>query len=220
VSDLLLVPSPLLGPATWEPVADWLRAEGNTTRVVDISCVRSPGDLVETVVQAAAGEPVVLVPHSNAGLAVPVLGSRLELTATVFVDAALPLGTGSTAMAPEGLLTTLRSLADGGGQLPPWTQWWDDLTGLFPDDATRATVEAAQPRLPLSYFTARLPVPDLWSDRPAAYLAFGDTYADELAFATGCGWPTRTTVGRHLHQLHDPTGVATAILELLDQLRA
>ena len=83
----------------------------------------------------------------------------------------------------------LESLADDDGLLPPWTQWWDDLSGLFPDDATRAAIEAGQPRLPLSYFTATLPVPDGWASGPCAYLAFGDTYAEEVAFA-------RRTAGR------------------------
>ncbi len=217
---LLLVPSPLVGPITWQPVADRLRGDGHAVAVVDTSGVQAPSDLVEAVVAATPDGPVVLVPHSNAGLAAPVLGDRLDLEATVFVDAALPLGPGSTALAPDGLLDVLTGLADPNGTLPPWTRWWDDLTGLFPDDATRAAVESAQPQLPLTYFTARLPVPDGWTERPAAYLAFGATYADELAFATGCGWPTRTLPGRHLHQLHDPSGVAAAITGLLADLRA
>lgn len=220
MSHLLLVPSPLVGPATWQPVSGVLQAAGHSVGVVDTAAVRTPGDLVDAVVAAADGGRVVLVPHSNAGLAVPELGDRLDLAATVFVDAALPLGAGSTALAPDGLLDLLAGLADPSGVLPPWTEWWDDPGGLFPDDATRAAVEAGQPRLAISYFTARLPVPAGWTTRPAAYLAFGETYADELAFATGCGWPTRTLPGGHLHQLHDPDVVARAILELLDRLRA
>ena len=217
---LLLVPSPLVGPATWAPVARVLGASGRDVGVVDTSAVRAPDDLLSAVVAAAAGRTVVLVPHSNAGLAAPALGDRLDLAATVFVDAALPLGSGDAAMAPDGLLAVLHGLVGADGLLPPWTEWWDDLSGLFPDQATRAAVEDGQPRLPLAYFTARLPVPGGWTDRPAAYLAFGETYADERAFAARCGWPTRTLDGRHLHQLHDPDGVAAAVLDLLAGLRA
>jgi len=167
------------------------------------------------VVAAAAGErPVVLVPHSNAGLAVPVLGTRIDVRATVFVDAALPLAEGETAMAPPGLLAVLEELAGGDGLLPPWTEWWDDLTGLFPDDLARAAVEAGQPRLPLSYFTATLPVPDGWASDACAYLAFGDTYAEEIAFARARRWPVDVLTGRHLHQLHDPSSVGAAIVAL------
>jgi hypothetical protein len=216
VTDLLLVPSPLLGPSTWASTASWLAERGQTVRVADTSGVRAPADLVEAVVAAAGDRPVVLVPHSNAGLAVPTLGARLDLRATVFVDAALPLAEGETAMAPPGLLALLDGLVDHDGLLPPWTEWWDDLTGLFPDAASRSTVEAEQPRLPLSYFTSTLPVPDGWASGACAYLAFGDTYADEIAFARARAWPVDVLPGRHLHQLHDPAGVGAAVLRLLE----
>ena len=43
--------------------------------------------------------------------------------------------------------------------------------------------------------------------RPTAYLAFGDTYADEVAFALAHRWPLSVLPGRHLQMLHDPAGV-------------
>ncbi len=134
------------------------------------------------------------------------------------VEAALPLSEGETAIAPPGLLAMLESRADADGSLPPWTEWWDDLSGLFPDSDSRVAVEAEQPRLPLSYFTSTRPVPAGWAANASAYLAFGDTYADEIAFARARGWPVVVLPGRHLHQLHDPAGVGAAILELLDSV--
>ena len=212
----MLVPSPLLGPATWAPVAERLDAE-----VVPTVGVRSGAALVDATaaVVAAADAPVVLVPHSNAGLAAPAVAARVELAATVHVDAALPTSS-PTPLAPSGLLDLLRGLADDDGLLPPWTQWWDDLTGVFPSDVARRAVEAEQPRLPLAYFTDTLPVPGGWADAPAAYLAFGETYADEVAFARARGWPVRVLPGRHLHPLHDPDGVAAAIRELTAEITA
>lgn len=58
----------------------------------------------------------------------------------------------------------LADKADSDGLLPPWTSWWDEanLAGLFPDPEVRARVEREQPRLPLSYFSAQLPVPFGW----------------------------------------------------------
>lgn len=218
MSDLLLVPSPLLGARAWAPVDEWLAGEGRSARVVDTAGVQTPDDLVEAVVLAAGPQPVVLVPHSNAGLAMPAVGSRVEARATVFVDAALPLADGETALAPPGLLAMLETLADDDGLLPPWTQWWDDLTGLFPDDATRAVIETGQPRLPLAYFRSTLPVPDGWASGAYGYLAFGDTYAEEVALARSHGWPVTSLNGRHLHQLHDPAGVGRALLDLVDAL--
>ena len=82
------------------------------------------------------------------------------------------------------------------------------------NSATRLAVEREQPRLPLTYFTGRIPVPTGWAGRPAAYLAFGETYAEERDRANRMGWPTRTLVGGHLHALQDPAEVGAAILDL------
>ena len=49
---------------------------------------------------------------------------------------------------------------------------------------------------------------------PGAYLAFGDTYAEDRVTALALGWPTATITGRHLHQLHQPDVVAERILAL------
>ncbi|HYF72576.1 MAG TPA: hypothetical protein VD864_07130, partial [Nocardioides sp.] len=161
---------------------------------------------------------VVLVPHSNAGLHAPRLAERIGARGTVYVDAALPAGGPDTALAPPRFLRFLQGLADADGVLPPWTQWWDEVDELFPDAATRAAVEAEQPRLPLSYFTGRVAVPAGWSDRPSAYVAFGDTYAEEISLALAHGWPLTTLPGRHLHQLVAPAEVAAAITDLADRL--
>ena len=212
---VLLIPSPLVGPASWAGVASYLRGRGEDVRVADTGAPRRPEHVVDAVVAAASGVPdLVLVPHSNAGLYVPHLGERLDVTATVYVDAALAGLGPDTAMIPSGLMATLRGLVDRDGRLPPWTRWWDDLADLFPDAAARADVERSQPRIPLSYFEERLPVPEGWAERPSAYLAFGDTYAEEVGFARRRGWPLTTMTGRHLHMLHDPEEVGAEILRL------
>ena len=179
---------------------------------------RTPARVLESVVAAAADRPVVLVPHSNAGYYAPHLATLVDVRATVYVDAALP-GPASegkdTPLAPPAFLDFLRALADDDGLLPPWTEWWDeDVSDLFPDDAVREAVEREQPRLPLTYFTSRVPVPAGWTDRRAAYLAFGETYAEERDRANDLGWPTRTLAGGHLHALQDPAEVGAAIVEL------
>ena len=187
----LLIPSPLLGPAT---------------------------AVLDAVVAAAGNQSVVLVPHSNAGLYAPPLGSLVDVRATVFVDAALPgpeAGQGETQLAPPAFLEFVGALANRQGVLPPWTEWWgEDVGDLFPDAAVRRTVEREQQRLPLTYFTSRIPVPGDWAERRAAYLAFGATYADERERAARLGWATTTMAGNHLHALHDPAAVGTAVLAL------
>jgi len=218
---LLFVPSPFLGPATWRPVAWWLSGAGHDVEVVDLGAgPRSPASVSDAVVRAADGRPVVLVPHSNAGLFVPHLLTLLDVRATVYVDAALA-GTGSeTPLAPAGLLSSLSARVADDGLLPVWTRWWDPdtVTGLFPDAATRAGVEAEQVRLPLRYLCEQVPSPSGWTATPSAYLAFGDTYADELERAVAWGWPTATMTGGHLHVVCDPAAVGAAIAQQVEAL--
>lgn len=208
----VLVPSPLLGPATWDPVAAVLRDLGARAEVA----------VVDDVLAVADGLPdVVLVPHSNAGLRASWWASLLPAAATVYVDAALPPADAEDVpLAAPDFRDFLAGLVRGDGLLPPWTHWWESPHDLFPDASARAAVEAQQPRLPLVWFDDRVPVAPGWAGRDCAYLAFGDTYADEVAFARAHGWPTATLAGGHLHQLHDPAGVATAIVALVEELAA
>jgi hypothetical protein len=116
----------------------------------------------------------------------------------------------------------ITGLADSDGLLPVWTAWWTDeeLSGLFPDAAIRAEVEAEQRRLSLSYFLETVPVPVGWPALPGAYLAFGKGYAQEQGTARELGWPTRVLDGGHLHMLVDPPGVAAAIAGLAEEICA
>lgn len=213
-----LLPSPLLGPVAWEPVAQALRAEGRSVLVVELPArITRPADVLAAFTSALPqDEALLLVPHSNAGLFAPAVADAVEALGTVFVDAALPPATGATPLAPPRLRERLNDLVDQEGLLPPWTRWWaeDEVGGLFPSTTWRQQVESTQPRLPLSYFESTVPVPEGWTAHPSAYLAFGDTYAEETAQARRNGWPTDVVAGRHLHMLHDPETVATRIVRL------
>ncbi|MGZ4777443.1 MAG: hypothetical protein ACXVYW_19265 [Oryzihumus sp.] len=219
---LALLPSPLLGGAVWGPVADALRARGLPVTVARLPReVGRPASVLAGFVADLRGIPdLVLVPHSNAGLFCPALAEATGAAGTVFVDAALPVTAGETALAPPAFLDFLRGLADDTGVLPPWTRWWDeaDLDGLFPDAAWRRVVQETEPRVPLSYFDSTLPVPADWAGRACAYLAFGTAYAEETARARRLGWPVEVMAGRHLELLHRPAAVADAVLGLWERL--
>jgi hypothetical protein len=219
---VVLLPSPLLGPVAWEPVADVLRASGSDTVVAELpDAVRAPDEVLRAFRAALpADRDVVLVPHSNAGLYAPLLVAGLRHATCVFVDAALPMTPARTRLAPPSMLRFLAGLADDEGLLPPWSRWWDeaDLVRLFPNDSWRERVRAAEPRLPLSYFEGSVRVPERWAAGPCAYLAFGRTYGDELSLARRHGWPTEVIRGGHLQLLHDPQAVVDAILRLLARL--
>jgi pimeloyl-ACP methyl ester carboxylesterase len=165
----------------------------------------------------------VLVAHSNAGLFLPVIAAALpgQVRGCIFVDAAIPPDSGAAPVAPPELLTLLRDKASG-GLLPCWTDWWgeEDVAPLFPDQATRQAVTEEQPRLPLAYYEASVPVPAGWGARPCAYLLFGPPYDELAAEARGRGWIVERLPGAHLHQLVDPDGVARLLVAMAEQMGA
>jgi pimeloyl-ACP methyl ester carboxylesterase len=217
ISTVVLLASPFLGPASWAPVATELRAHGLTVTVPGLPRgVATPHDVLAGWLPQLPDDDLVLVPHSNAGLYVAALAAARPVRGLVFVDAGLPSDGPTTPTAPAGLRETMAGLAGQDALLPPWTRWWpeESLEGLFPDPVTQARVEAEQPLIPLGYLAAQVPSPPGWETLPAAYLGFGDTYADEQASARARGWPVETVAGRHLHQLVDPAAVADAVLRL------
>jgi hypothetical protein len=177
---LVLIHSPLVGPATWVAVADELVRRGREAVVPSLLGVAaapaSQWRHVSEVVRAATANtaaPVVLVGHSGAGLLLPAIADALtvEVAALVFVDSFLPPANGSVRLAPPGHMDQLRALASD-GVLPPWSSWFgeDAMRELVPDDRLRATVTEEMPRLPLSYFEASVSLPGGWRARPCAYL--------------------------------------------------
>ena len=225
-SALVLVHSPSVGPATWEPVAQRLSELGHEVTVPSLLSVgRGPAPYWPAVTAAVARalpdawdvRPVILVGHSNAGCFLPVIADALRdrIESCVFVDAALPPREGSTAVAPAEFMPFLEALTVD-GVLPPWTDWWDesDIAPMFPSPQVRQVVSAEQPRLPIEYYRQAVPVPASWREVRCAYLAFSAAYDRELARARAWGWPTDRLAGEHLHQLVDPAGVADRILEL------
>jgi hypothetical protein len=227
----VLVHSPSVGPLTWAPVAERLRALGHEAVVPSLLQV-GEGDppfwprAVEAVADATrdlvTGQLVVLVAHSNAGLLVPVLvrASARPVRGCLFVDAALPARTASTPAAPAELLDFLRGKVAADGRLPRWTDWWDDedVAVLFPSPATQAAITAEQPRLPLAYYEQSLPVPSGWDDMPCGYLLFGPPYEDEAADARDRGWLVEQLPGAHLNQVVEPDATTYRLIGMAARL--
>jgi hypothetical protein len=229
----VLVHSPSVGPSTWAPVADRLRASGREAVVPSLREV-GEGDppfwprVVEAVAEAIRGlgadQPVLLVAHSNAGLFMPVLVTEAAqpVHGCLFIDAALPARQESTPVASAEMLDFLRGKVADDGRLPRWTDWWDDadVAELFPDAATQAAVIADQPRLPLTYYEQRVPVPAGWDQTPCGYLLFGPPYDEVAAEARDLGWLVDELPGAHLHQVVDPDGTAARLIGMADRLTA
>ena len=218
----VLLPSPVLGAASWRPVADELARRGRTVTVVSYGGpVSGPLDVLDELLAGVPDEDgLVLVPHSNAGLYVAALAARRSVAAALFVDAGLPSAEPVTPTAPPGLVRHLAGLAGRDGLLPPWSGWWPqaEVAALFPDEPTRLAVQREERRLPLDYFRSAVPSPAGWERLPAAYLGFGDGYAEELAEAGRRGWPTATLPGTHLHLLVDPVAVTDTLERLLHRV--
>ncbi len=219
---VVLLPSPLLPIQAYDALAVAFEVAGPDIVVADPAEPRTGAELTVRWAQTvAAATPEIVVAHSNAGYLAPgVRAAAGGAAMVVFIDAALPPASGSTALAPAGLRERLIELADADGLLPPWTQWWPpgSLDDVVPAEELPA-LDQHCPRLPLAYFDSRVEAPTGWVDGPNAYLAFGLGYAAELDVARGQHWPVEVIEGAHLHFLHDAPRVARAVLELVAQAR-
>lgn len=225
----VLIHSPLVGPATWEPVRVELRRRGVLAAVPvlrDDAESDSPfwWQQVESVVTVLRGahaqQPLVLVGHSGAGALLPALGAALgrPVRAYVFVDAGIHtdgLSRLEMIVAEDAPFAgQLRAHLEAGGLYPAWTD--EQLQEAIPDDERRATVLAEIRPRNMNFFSEPISVPVGWPDAPAAYLQFSSAYDVPAAKAREQGWRVRKIEGGHFLMLIDPETVAEAIVTLAD----
>jgi pimeloyl-ACP methyl ester carboxylesterase len=91
----MLVHSPLVGPATWQWVAEALRSSGHDVAVSDLreaAISGAPRAVVRAALQLTAEVPTILVGHSGAGFFLPSIaaGFNSPVRRLVFVDAGVP----------------------------------------------------------------------------------------------------------------------------------
>lgn len=225
----VLVHSLALGPSSWGPVARELASAGYQVRlpslvhVVDGESEPPFWPAIVSVVhedlgQVPTDQSVVLVAHSNAGRVLPVIRAGLDhpVSASVFVDAALPARVGQTQATSPEQLESLRAKAVN-GRVPRWTDWWGEaeIAPMFPDPVVRQAIVEEQPELPIEYYEQAIPVPEGWDDHPCSYLLFSaEGYEAEAAEARERGWRVAHLPGEHLHQIIDPVGTARLLIDL------
>jgi hypothetical protein len=228
VAQLLLVHSPLVGPATWELVAAQLAGHGYQVGVPDLTGTVTAGPpywprQAEVIARGVASQQVILIGHSGAGSLLPAAGSGIaQVEGYVFADAGLPApGQSWMDTVPPSLAAQLGQMADAEGWLPPWPQWWGEetLAELIPDPEERQRFAAGCPRLPLAMFTEVQPPAEQWPDAPAAYLLLSEAYQDHADKARERGWPVTELASHHLAPLTDPVMVAESLRELIGQLQ-
>jgi hypothetical protein len=208
---IVLLPSPLLGPATYRPLAAALTEDGHAASVAPVV-----GETLASVLDGfalAADGAEVLVAHSNAGRFSATVADEAGAR-VVYLDAALP-----EHPPLPGFVALLDSLVEPDGRLPGWTHWWPgaEIDRLLPG-SWRAAVEAEQPRLSPDFLLLDPPAPSGWRAQPAGYLAFGVTYRPEMRDAASYGWPVLEHEGHPPQHRADPHGVAAALLGLGQRL--
>ena len=231
---VVLIPSPLLGPASWAPVAEQLANRG-WGRIVSVD-LRDPTDRQPCWQRTVGGveaslrlvpdnRPVVLVAHSGAGPLLPAVAGRLRrpTAAYLFVDAGLPAGGMSRleAIAAEGdsgksLAAELSATLDAGRRFPEWSD--ADLQPIVPNAKERERLLAELRPRGREYWTEPLPIVSGWPDAPCGYLQFSTPYQRAAEQAERLGWTTRNLPGSHFHLLVEPGEVAGAVVDLLSEL--
>ncbi len=226
VAHVVLISSPLCGPATWEPVAAALGRRGVDATIAQLRdddpaqpyWRQHAATAAERLRNLPPGQAPLLVAHSGAGPLLPAIRrvAGRSVGGYLFADAGLPHPEYSRldelAQAVPALAEDLRAELLAGKRYPTW----DDaaLRPLIPDPARRAaTLAELRPR-PLAFFTEALPPSDGWPDAPCAYLRFSAAYDAHAAAARARGWPTHAFDAGHFQQLVDPDGVAEALMKL------
>lgn len=225
---LVLIHSPLVGPATWEAMAEQLRERHHEVVVPDLTGTLAGGPpywprQVDVLTDCAGSEQVILVGHSGAGPLLAAAGGALDRVAGyVFVDAGLPFpGQSWMETAPPELAGQLRAMTHD-GWLPPWADWWgpDGLTELLPDPRMRERFAKGCPRLPVAMFEEVQPSAPGWPQAPCAYLRLSEAYQEAAGRAKARGWPVTDLPSHHLVVLTDPGLVIGPLLDLVRQLRS
>lgn len=226
---LALVHSPLVGPTTWEPTAEYLRRRDIPVVVCSLAGV-TDGDppyyerLARTAADAVLGadddRPVVLVGHSGAGALLPAIADAMgeRVRGAVFVDALLPHpGRSWFDTAPPQLQQHLRALVRA-GRLPPWNEWFppEAIPGLLPDADLRERFVAELPRLPIAYFEEPAPTGPGRAAVSCAYVRLTEAYDRMADEAEAGGWWVHREQADHLAPLTRAGWTADLVTRAVD----
>ena len=214
---IVLVHSPLVGPATWQPVAEVLRQGGHRVVVPSLLDAITPPyhrNFATAATDGVTGTAIV-VGHSGAGVLLPAIAATLDVRAAVFVDAVLPHpGTSWFATVSAELREQVAGMVED-GHLPPWHTWFptEMLDRLLPDPDVRHRIVAEIPRVPAAYFDEPASEARLSPTVRCAYVRLSHAYDDETAEAERHGWWVRRVDMDHLAIVTRPEPIAALIIE-------
>ncbi len=221
---LVFVHSPLLGPTTWQLVAEILQSQGFRTIVPSLRGVLETGppyyEKLAATVACALNEselvgPVIIVAHSGAGSILPAITAAVTVpvSAALFVDAVLPHpGTSEMATLPRQMRKKIEKSASS-GWLPPWNDWFprEILVSLIPSHDLRDRFIREISKVPLAFFEERAPIVDSWTSVHCAYLQLSTRYERDADEARNLGWVVHRLRSNHLAMITQPLEVAEAI---------
>jgi pimeloyl-ACP methyl ester carboxylesterase len=149
---LVLVYSPLVGPATWDALAPALVEWDYPVVVPDMTSAVTQGApywprQVDIVSRAVEVGPVVLIGHSGAGPLLPAMANASrQVAACRFLDAGRPTPGKSWRQEAPSEVAQVRGMARD-GWVPPWPRWWtpEQLQAILPDPVRRARFIAGCP---------------------------------------------------------------------------
>ena len=226
----VLLHSPLVGPFTWKPVADVLKAGGTNAVVPTLGSEgvsppfwkRHAEAVVDRLRSLPHAERIVLTAHSGAGPLLPAVGRQIEhhVVGYMFVDAGLPGPDGASRLKlldSSGTAKRLRARVTD-GMLPVWTELFDVteemIRDLIPDAGLRQDFLLELRPTPLAVYDEPLPVFSGWPDAPCGYVKFSPAYEREAERARRNAWRVLDLPGGHFHMLIEPRGVANALVHL------
>lgn len=227
---VVLITSPLVGIASWQPTAERLRELDVRVELPDVlsTCDGPPPWREWSTHLKGLIRPdlkPLLVGHSAAGLLAAELAEQIPCRGYAIVDGVIPPAQGPVGPAEGGFLDFIRSLADDCGRLPCWLDWWQTerlaaWTGveqLAREPQRLEALRADCPRLPVAWFEDAIELSDRRRS-PVAYIQTSPFHEQSAVEAERLGWPTQRLQGTHLHPLLEPAETASAILSAWDEL--
>jgi hypothetical protein len=227
----VLIHSPLVGPLTWQLVAEEMRQRD--IEVVVPALVEAPDSekpywkqhaesISQALAQAPQGASLTLVAHSGAGPLLPAIRESFlnSINAYVFVDAGIPRD-GATRLElmksedSEWAQQFEESLKRG-ERFPNWSS--EDLHEIIPDEGLRRQMVAEIRPRALDFFREPIPVFKGWPDAPCVYMLFSEPYKRAAVQARESGWPIYEIEAGHFHMLVDARAVTNMILEAVNKL--
>ena len=226
---LILVHSPLVGPATWDAVASELTSlrwrVAVPSLVPTLQAVGSHLVAQGTAIAAAARHlegPPVLIGHSGAGPRLPAYATFLPTAvhAYVFVDARLPFADGRSWWDESGDDFAAGVDVAAEGALPPWIEWWSSevLEEVLRDPTLRAQMAHEARPTPVAMLMEPVQINASWQEAKCAYLLLSEHYESAASEATQRGWPVERLKLGHLATMSDPGAVTDALVRLLARL--